>query len=221
MTMATKKSADGVGKKIVEALKKQSEIEITPITSNEEQYANDIFDELSENFSPEISDVQEDLLVDEPEQQVEDDFTENFEPETNFNGQFVDETHSTSQAFANYQQMPARNQDSFIKELDSFEIPNNIAVLKKLITQLPSGVSRHTGAQIIKQTMEALGISMKSVLQEAQQVQDGLNASASECLNNVQEYKKQILSLEKQAQNYHRQYTALNELISLFVQTGI
>ena len=77
-------------------------------------------------------------------------------------------------------------------ELDTFEIPNNIAVLKKLITQLPSGVTRHTGAQIIKQTMEALGISMKSVLQEAQQVQEGLNSSVTECHNNIQEYKKQI-----------------------------
>ena len=59
-----------------------------------------------------------------------------------------------------------------------FEMPANIAVLKKLISQLPSGVSRHTGAQIIKQTMEALGISMKSVLQDAQQVQESLKVSS-------------------------------------------
>ena len=50
--------------------------------------------------------------------------------------------------------------------------------LKKLIAKLPSGVTRQTGAQIIKQTMEALGISMKSVLQDAQQVQENLKVSA-------------------------------------------
>ena len=35
----------------------------------------------------------------------------------------------------------------------------------------------------------------------------------------IQEYKKQILTLEKQAQNYQKQYSALNDLISLFIQT--
>ena len=102
---------------------------------------------------------------------------------------------------------------------DNFEMPSNIAVLKKLISQLPSGVSRHTGAQIIKQTMEALGISMKSVLQDAQQVQEGLKTSARECQGSIQEYKKQILTLERQSQNYQKQYSALNDLISLFIQT--
>ena len=112
-----------------------------------------------------------------------------------------------------------------LKSADKPEIANPntnrpiIAVLKKLISQLPSGVSRHTGAQIIKQTMEALGISMKSVLQDAQQVQESLKISARECQGNIQEYKKQILSLEKQSQNYQKQYSALNDLISLFIQT--
>ena len=98
-------------------------------------------------------------------------------------------------------------------------MPANITVLRKLISQLPNGVSRHTGAQIIKQTMEALGISMKSVLQDAQQVQESLKISARECQASIQEYKKQILMLEKQSQNYQKQYSALNDLISLFIQT--
>ena len=110
--------------------------------------------------------------------------------------------------------------DTFANDLDSFEVPSNIAVLKKLITQLPSGVTRQTGAQIIRQTMEALGISMKSVLQEAQQLQESLNSSAKECQNTIQEYKKQIIMLEKQSQNHQKQYSALNELVSLFIQTG-
>ena len=100
--------------------------------------------------------------------------------------------------------------ENFANELDGFDIPANIAVLKQLINQLPAGVSRQTGAQIIKQTMEALGISMKSVLQEAQQVQESLNNSARECQASIMEYKKQINVLEKQSQKFQKQYAALN-----------
>lgn len=215
--MANKKLSEGVGKKIVEALKKQSEIEITPVPTKRSE------DELVESMENEASsDVfqSEEFLDNLPS----DDYLEslaNNESDTSEESTIsLDEMSAKpmKQSFANYQQ-PAS--DSFIKELDNFEIPSNIAVLKKLISQLPSGVTRHTGAQIIKQTMEALGISMKSVLQEAQQVQDGLSNSAKECHATIQEYKKQIKLLEKQAQNHQRQYAALNELISLFIQTGI
>ena len=111
--------------------------------------------------------------------------------------------------------------DTFASELDGFEIPANIAVLKQLINQLPAGVSKQTGAQIIKQTMEALGISMKSVLQEAQQVQESLNNSSRECQTSIMEYKKQIGMLERQSQKLQKQYAALNDIISLFIQTNI
>ena len=50
-------------------------------------------------------------------------------------------------------------------------------------------------------------------------VQETLKASARECQGSIQEYKKQILTLEKQSQNYQKQYSALNDLISLFIQT--
>ena len=103
-------------------------------------------------------------------------------------------------------------------ELYQFEIPSNVAVLKKLISQLPSGVTRQTGAQIIKQTMDALGISMKSVLQDAQAVQEKLNNSAKECQATIQEYKRQIATLEEQASSYKKQYNNLNDLVSLFIQ---
>ena len=106
-------------------------------------------------------------------------------------------------------------------ELDDLDMPANVAVLKQLIYQLPSGVSKQTGAQIIKQTMEALGISMKSVLQEAQQVQDNLNNTSRECQSSIVEYKKQITVLERQSQKLQRQSASLNDIISLFVQTGI
>lgn len=224
--MANKKLSDGVGKKIVEALKKQSEIEITPISAEQAEA-----DEFSSAFGAEEPIVeenfqQEDLLGSLPS----DDFMNELpSPEAeSFIGEeaanIFDEApvqQSQQQSFISQSQQSYSAGESFIKELDTFEIPSNIAVLKKLIAQLPSGVTRQTGAQIIKQTMEALGISMKSVLQEAQQVQDGLSNSARECHATVQEYKKQIMLLEKQAQNYQRQYSALNELISLFIQTGV
>lgn len=225
--MANKKLSDGVGKKIVEALKKQSEIEITPIPKEE-----NLDDELLESFDINSSDSNQDLQDDNLlENFSSNDYLENATNDTKKT--FVNNESSINlgetpfkkpldQQFISYQQAAAQqSSDNFIKELDTFEIPSNIAVLKKLISQLPSGVTRHTGAQIIKQTMEALGISMKSVLQEAQQVQDGLNNSAKECLSTIQEYKKQIMLLEKQSQNHQRQYAALNELISLFVQTGL
>lgn len=213
-----KKISDGVGKKIVDALKKQSEIEITAKRSKEDVESTDAFDVdnineqqvfsnddlleslASDNDLDKFSDTEEDSLLNE--EQI---------------ASFVEPT--VEPPFGGFQQTSPS--DAFIKELDNFEIPGNIAVLKKLITTLPSGVTKYTGAQIIKQTMEALGISMKSVLQEAQQVQDGLSNSTRECHATIQEYKKQIVLLEKQAQNYQRQYAALNDLISLFIQTGV
>lgn len=237
--MANKKISEGVGKKIVEALKKQSEIEVNPLSSarNQEELEA-LTEELTDAFqsqSEEQSNVTADIFE-------EDDFLDNLsslETTESMGNLKVEEpkksiateqafnlgessVHRPSQPFVNYQQPPTPMvHDSFMTELDSFEIPDNIAVLKKLISQLPSGVSRHTGAQIIKQTMEALGISMKGVLQEAQQVQESLNNSAKECFSSIQDYKKQILGLEKQAQSHQKQYAALNELISLFVQTGV
>jgi len=227
--MANKRLSEGVGKKIVEALKKQSEIEVNPVPT-EKTEENEFLQ-------------QEPFIVEEPQ------ITSDFECEDeelleclsfNTNGQSTDEeiaineTHfsqqenplihpqaqPSSQTFVGYEQPNLTMSDNFASELDNFEIPSNIAALKKLITQLPAGVTRQTGAQIIRQTMEALGISMKSVLQEAQQVQDGLSNSAKECQNTIQEYKKHIVTLEKQCHSHQKQYSALNELISLFIQTG-
>ena len=100
------------------------------------------------------------------------------------------------------------------------DLPKNVAVLKQLITKLPAGVSKQTGALIIRQTMEALGVSMPNVLQEAQQVQEQLTQSVRECQTSVIEYKKQINLLEMQAQKQQRQFAAINDIISLFIQTN-
>ena len=188
-----------VGKKIVEALKKQAEnIEVADDLTQEQENSVD---------------SQEDVFV----SRQSDFFAE---PETPVRPQktaksFFDDEDDAEPFYAEPKQTVIPSAET----TDTFEMPANIAVLKKLISQLPSGVSRHTGAQIIKQTMEALGISMKSVLQDAQQVQEGLKVAARECQASIQEYKKQILALEKQSQTYQKQYSALNDLISLFIQT--
>lgn len=198
--MANNRMTEGVGKKIVEALKMQSDIEITPIQQEvtpeiqpvvEEPVENDDFNFDDELFAEEETSVNT-ASFDIPEPQV-------VEPQT----------------------IPHISIPEKTVELDNFEVPTNVAVLKQLITKLPAGVTKQTGALIIKQTMEALGISMKSVLQEAQMVQEGLNNSSKECQASILEYKKQIGILERQAQQYQRQYAALNDIISLFIQTNI
>lgn len=190
---------ESVGKKIVEALKKQAE-------------NMDIQEEQMNDFSS----ASDDIFASSTQAPAEDDFfAEPAKPakSTNF---FDDIEEEKDPFFAEPKTMSAPISEPVTEQ---FEMPANITVLKKLISQLPSGVSRHTGAQIIKQTMEALGISMKSVLQDAQQVQENLKVSARECQASIQEYKKQILTLEKQSQSYQKQYSALNDLISLFIQT--
>ena len=190
---------ESVGKKIVEALKKQAE-------------NMDIQEEQMNDFSS----ASDDIFASSTPATAEDDFfAEPAKPAktTNF---FDDIEEEKDPFFAEPKAMSAPIAEPVAEQ---FEMPANITVLKKLISQLPSGVSRHTGAQIIKQTMEALGISMKSVLQDAQQVQENLKVSARECQASIQEYKKQILTLEKQSQSYQKQYSALNDLISLFIQT--
>lgn len=193
---------ESVGKKIVEALKKQAEnMEI------EDNMSSALFEETETTNNVDFSNdsfesVKEALFTDA-------------EPMPNRNSFFDDIEDEKEVSFSE----PSIQASIIDNPIESFEMPSNITVLKKLISQLPSGVSRHTGAQIIKQTMEALGISMKSVLQDAQQVQENLKSSAKECQGTIQEYKKQILTLEKQSQNYQKQYSALNDLISLFIQT--
>ena len=103
------------------------------------------------------------------------------------------------------------------EDVEEFEMPNNINVLKRLISQLPTGVPRQTGAQIIRQTIEALGIPMKTVLQDAQRVRDCLNSSIKDCNYTIQEYKSNIRTLEKQATSYQKQLNKLNDIIGLFV----
>ena len=198
----TERITESVGKRIVDALKQQSEMDIQTVVENSVP-EEDTFDDTEVEYA-------------QPEQPIE---YEEPAPQTfeTPQPQFINPSVMT---FSQPTIMNAEK-EAFASDLDDFDIPTNVAVLKQLINQLPGGVSRQTGAQIIKQTMEALGISMKSVLQEAQQVQENINNSTKECQASIVEYKKQIGILERQSQKLQRQYTALNDIISLFVQTNI
>lgn len=230
--MADNKLPNGVGKKIVQALKKQAEIEIKAVP-DEPVISDDITPvETEEVFDTSVTD----------DINLEDGFSDfsnqnGFFPEPeplNLNAYEapVDDTpfNADDYNFGSNEEISFEQEEVFkpnkvqpsqpqMHQPVNHTMPSNVAVLKRLITQLPGGVTKQTGAQIIRQTMEALGISMNSVLKEAQQVQDSLNDSARTCMTSIQEYKNNIRSLEKQVQDYKKQAVALNDLISLFVLT--
>lgn len=221
---------DGVGKKIVEALKKQSEGELLEIEEQPKHTGNavdglipNIEETINTNVEPQVENTESnidfsDIKLPETESYSAEVKLEREEP---IFAEEKEDIHANSFSDINLDNFMQEEPQpvKFAPEVNELDMPANIVILKKLIAQLPSGVTRHTGAQIIKQTMEALGISMKSVLKEAQDVQDNLKESAKECQATIQEYKRQISTLEKQSQNYQKQYGALNDLISLFIQT--
>lgn len=239
--MAENKLPSGVGKKIVQALKKQAEIEIQPIPDNatnttvslEEETKSEIYENvindginLDNDFSDfsldndtsvdDLADNNLDLTLDEDNRN---DFAQQFPSDINQDINF-EETETPmfeeKEIFNNTQTIQPRINTP---QQNNYSMPANVAVLKRLIMQLPQGVSKQTGAQIIRQTMEALGISMNSVLKEAQQGQDSITANAKACMTTIAEYRNNIKNLEKQVQDYKKQAIALNDLISLFVMT--
>lgn len=232
--MAVNEMNDGMGKKIVEALKMQ-----TADHSDGEVFVNDVAEELtSEPAVEEISDlpVQSDTVSVAEEEPVSSyDNKESYTPsyqsdlQAKIQSQLqfqaaTQQPFSQSQSFLDnaFQQSLAQNLGGnvFAQEVpDDFNYPANVAVLKQLIAKLPTGVSRQTGALIIKQTMEALGISMGSVLQEAKQVQEALANNSKECQNSIVEYRKQIGILEAKSQQYQKQAAVMNDIINLFIQT--
>ncbi len=206
--MVTNKISEGVGKKIVEALKQQSEIEIQNVVESSQGIEE-------ESNSQEVSNLEN---TTHEESTFVHDYTDEKDLSYSSENNFETPQMFSSQSSMNYNQLSPEN---YSNDLEGFDLPANVVVLRQLINQLPAGVSKQTGAQIIKQTMEALGISMKNVLQEAQQVQENLNNSAKECQASIIEYRKQINMLERQSQKFQRQYAELNDVISLFIQTSI
>ena len=218
--MAINNMNDGVGKKIVEALKMQSAEH-----SDGEVFVNDApeFTEISEPveevaqvpMAEEAPVVHENNVYSQPVS----DLQMKVQSQLQFQAATQPQFQSNIDNAFNQSLVQNLGSQSFEQLQDDFDYPDNVAVLKQLIAKLPTGVSKQTGALIIKQTMEALGISMGSVLQEAKQVQETLLNNAKECQNSVVEYRKQIGILEARAQQYQKQSAVMNDIINLFIQT--
>ena len=213
---------EDMNKNIIEALQQQPQEEADELDFTEEDTATlDAVDEMNANSeeepAPQMDDEDFSMLNDLTEEEPVNE-TPAYEAPSYQAPAYETPVHEEPVYESHEEVSPHAVVEKLADELYQFEIPSNVAVLKKLISQLPSGVTRQTGAQIIKQTMEALGISMKSVLQDAQAVQEKLNNSAKECQATIQEYKRQIATLEEQASSYKKQYNNLNDLVSLFIQ---
>ena len=219
--MAINKINDSVGKKIVEALKMQAPEESTKNEQVEEEIQDNNVMFLDKEEAPEFSNSNSDNTKEDYSNSLNSDIQSTVQPSASSesvqpqikpinNQSFIDNAFAQSLAQnIGYTQVP-----------DDFNYPANVAVLKQLIAKLPTGVSKQTGAIIIKQTMEALGIPMQNVIQEARQVQESLNNNARECQANIVDYRKQISILEAKSQQYVRLSAEMNDIISLFVQSG-
>ena len=238
--MSSNELPSNMGKKIADALKKQSKTAVKENTADVVEETKKVSDD---TFEEEISrlhndttetdiDTEAESFVKEPDFSVAPELDEE-EKESAYDDLDMYDTPSLEVEQESEDYAPIFKMESgeisdnpdFKLNIDTeddteeFEMPNNINVLKRLIAQLPTGVSKQTGAQIIRQTIEALGIPMKSVLQDAQRVKECLNSSIKDCSYTIQEYKSNIRNLEKQSLSYQRQLAKLNDIIGLFVYT--
>ena len=205
--MADKLSYD-VGKKIVDALKMEMDV-----TSHDNSGMSDSgFTSISESH---ITDSDTSLVTEDSNDVAYSGQDDTFQ--NPFGASVNDNFSSIDAAFA---KSVAQNLGSETIPIN-VELPSNVAVLNSLIAKLPVGVSKQTGALIIKQTMEALGISMSSVLQEARQVQENYISCARECQKNILDYKNQIGILDQKAKMCQNQAVAMNDVISLFSNVSL
>lgn len=227
---------EGVGKKIVEALKRQAEADISPVEETNNTSINTVplteiedLPDIKFNDLTEDTDKTENVIVEEETPKMT--FVEPEKPK--MQEPIKPAVSETVTPVTQQAQAPAANtmfsassfsQDSFKQQqpvLNSMNItlPANVQTLRNLINSLPAGVAKQTGAQIIRQTMEAMGIPMNNVLKEAQMFQEELNGSTRECMIKIQECKTQIMQLERSVQEYQQNMTQINDIVSLFILT--
>ncbi len=196
------KISDNVGKKIVEALKMQTQGTEHADISPEDSLMDSDFQPESPAYSEPASDSEVSVN------------------NVNLGFSAADQSFFSSDADIDSAFQNSLNQNlpksKFSQPQIDYELPSNVAILNRLIAKLPVGVSKQTGALIISQTMEALGISMNSVIQEAKEVQDSLTNSARECQKAIIDHRKQISELELKAQQYQKQAVMMNDVINLF-----
>ena len=141
-------------------------------------------------------------------------------------------THaSTSLNFESLETLPAPSPDmAFVrkpqlsmnhlaepKPMYDTEYTNNVKTLINLVNNLPEGVTKQTGAQIIRLTMEAMGIAMEEVLSEAQSAQSEMLEAVRGNIKKIEEYKTVIRKLETDIKHYQGKANELSEIIDLFI----
>ena len=94
---------------------------------------------------------------------------------------------------------------------------SNIDTLVDLVTKLPPGVTKQTGAQIIRHTMEAMGIPMNQVLAKAQMAQEDLEQGIKNNINIIEEHRSKIKTLDMEIQQFRKKAHDLEDIISLFI----
>ncbi|MDX2085947.1 MAG: hypothetical protein SFZ03_11230 [Candidatus Melainabacteria bacterium] len=97
------------------------------------------------------------------------------------------------------------------------EFSGNVQTLIRLVSELPEGVTKQTGAQIIRLTMEAMGISMEEVLSEAQSAQSEMLDAVRANIKKIEEFKTVIRKLESDIKYYQGKANELSEIIDLFI----
>lgn len=111
----------------------------------------------------------------------------------------------------------ALNPDAYSEmhpEVDT-DFTGNVQTLIRLVSDLPDGVTKQTGAQIILFYHLAIGISMKEVLGEAQSAQSEM-LKLSAPIKKIEEYKTVIRKLENDIKHYQGKANELSEIIDLF-----
>jgi hypothetical protein len=97
------------------------------------------------------------------------------------------------------------------------EFNGNVQTLIRLVNDLPEGVTKQTGAQIIRLTMEAMGISMEEVLSEAQSAQTDMLDAVRSNIRKIEELKAVQRKLDSDNKLYQGKANTLSEMIDLFV----
>ena len=113
-------------------------------------------------------------------------------------------------------QMNTESYNEMTPQADA-EFSANVRTLIRLMSELPEGVTKQTGAQIIRLTMEAMGISMEDVLSEAQSSQSDMLDAVRANIKKIEEYKTVIRKLETDIKFYQGKANELSEIIDLFI----
>lgn len=93
----------------------------------------------------------------------------------------------------------------------------NVRTLMRLVNDLPEGVSKPMGAQVIRLTMEAMGASLEDVLSEAQGAQTEMLDAVRKNLSRIEELRSVITQLESDIKHYQFRSGELADMIDLFI----